>query len=343
MELKAISQRRQAPLPFSAELAERAAQLPGITVWTRGAPELEGWPVTSSLVTTPIMPGETENLGALLLVRTGRAFHPEEVDLLKTAKNMINSIVLQGHTHLELQRRLKELETIYQIDHDSVERRPRQVMGRSVAPRMMERLLAGPEASFLKGKRMTVSVLYAGIRGSARLARRIEPELLVGFINSYLEQMTEVILAYEGILDKYVGDEVMALFGVPFPQRDHALRAVRAAIEMQAAYQKVLERWQERLPEPVSLGIGVATGELIVGEMSGTRRTDFTVIGQAANLGVRLCSAAKGGEILLCEETYTLAQHHVIVAPMSGWQVRGLEREMMVYRVERLVSATGID
>lgn len=471
MKLKALSQRRQVPLPFSRELAERAVQLAGITVWTRGAPELKDWPANSSLLTMPIMSGEAKNLGALLLARTGGGFRSEEVDLLRTVENMIDSAILQGYAHVELQRRLKELETIYRIDHirdqdisfdemlnailsevcqaieaeagftmlydqagqrlelrattnqdlfqvtaravaveqlsdqalhearlicrngldnglqslmclplilkdqmigvlgvinsrrqtgfdaedqrllvaigsqidtaifESIERRRlRQVLGRSVDPRVMERLLASPDVSFLKGERMRVSVLYADIRGSTRLAEKTDPELLVGFINSYLGQMTEVILAHEGTLDKFVGDEVMALFGAPFPQPDHALRAVRVALEMQAAYQKVLERWQDRLPEPAPIGIGIATGDLIVGEMGSAQRTDFTVLGQAANLGARLCSAAKGGEVLICEETYTLAQHHVIVAPMNGLQFKGIEREMMVYRVESLVS-----
>src|SRR5688572_21169435 len=105
-------------------------------------------------------------------------------------------------------------------------RRLRQVLGRSVDPRVMERLLANPDVDFLKGERAVLSVLYADLRGSTQLAEHTDPELLVGFINHYLGQMTDTILSHEGTLDKFVGDEVMALFGAPFPQADHALRAV---------------------------------------------------------------------------------------------------------------------
>ena len=220
---------------------------------------------------------------------------------------------------------------------ESLERRRlRQVLGRSVDPRVMERLLANPDVDFLKGERSVLSVLYADIRGSTHLAERTEPESLVGFINDYLGRMTEVILAHEGTLDKFVGDEVMALFGAPFPQPDHALRAVRVGLAMQEAHQSVMANWRAQGVEAAPIGIGIATGEMIVGEMGCPRRTDYTVIGRAANLGARICGVAQAGQVLISQATYDLVRDQVVATPITGLRLKGVDDEVTVYHVTQL-------
>jgi adenylate cyclase len=222
---------------------------------------------------------------------------------------------------------------------ESIEqRRLRQILGRSVDPRVMERLLASPETSILNRERSVLSVLYADIRGSTALAERTEPDLLVGFINDYLGHMADIILAHEGTLDKFVGDEVMALFGAPLPQSDHALRAVRAALEMQTAHQEVMKAWEAQGVEASPIGIGIATGELLVGEFGCEKRTDYTVIGRAANLGSRICGVAKGGQVLISQETYDLIQDVVETNPISGLHLKGVAHDVTVYEVVRDLS-----
>jgi adenylate cyclase len=217
---------------------------------------------------------------------------------------------------------------------ESLERRRlRQVLGRSVDPRVMQRLLATPEVDFLKGERTVLSVLYADIRGSTRLAERTDPELLVGFINDYLSRMTEVILSHEGTLDKFVGDEVMALFGAPFPQPDHALRAVHVGLAMQEAHLAVMGAWQAQGVDAAPIGVGIATGELIVGEMGSAQRTDYTVIGRAANLGARICAVAKAGQVLVSQATYDLVKNQVEATPITGLHLKGVDHDVTVYHV----------
>lgn len=217
---------------------------------------------------------------------------------------------------------------------ESLERRRlRQVLGRSVDPRVLQRLLASPDVGFLKGERSVLTVLYADIRGSTSLAERTDPELLVGFINDYLSRMTEVILSHEGTLDKFVGDEVMALFGAPFPQPDHALRAVRVGLAMQKTHQAVMQTWQAQGVEAAPIGIGIATGELIVGEMGSTQRTDYTVIGRAANLGARICALAKAGQVLVSQGTYDLVKEQVEAVPMTGLRLKGVGHDVTVYDI----------
>ena len=221
---------------------------------------------------------------------------------------------------------------------ESLERRRlREVLGRSVGERVMERLLNNPNVDFLKGERLVLSVLYADIRDSTDLAERTEPELLVDFINDYLGRMTDIVLAHEGTLDKFVGDEVMALFSAPFPQPDHALKAARVGLEMQATHQTVMESWQERGLAAPPIGIGIATGDLIVGEMGCSQRTDYTVIGKAANLGSRICSAAKGGQVLVSQATYALLEGKVKATPVTGLRLKGVGQDVTAYHVTDMI------
>ena len=221
---------------------------------------------------------------------------------------------------------------------ESLERRRlRQVLGRSVDPRVMQRLLNNPDVDFLKGERSVLSVLYSDMRGSTSLSEHTDPELLVGFINDHLGRMAELILSHEGTLDKFVGDEVIALFSAPFPQPDHALRAVRVGLEMQVTHQAVMDTWQARGIETVPIGIGIATGELTVGEMGCPQRTDYTAIGRAANLGSRLCSAAQGGQVLVSPATYDLVKDKVDATPITGLQLKGVDHDVTAYHVSRIL------
>lgn len=221
---------------------------------------------------------------------------------------------------------------------DSLERRRlRQVLGRSVDPRVMERLLANPDVEFLKGERLMLSVLYADLRGSTSLAECTDPELLVGFVNDYLGRMTEVILSHEGTLDKFVGDGVMALFGAPFPQPEHALRAVQVGLEMQAVHQAAMKTWQTCGVQPVPIGVGIASGELIAGEMGCPQRADYTVIGRAANLGSRICGIAQPGQVLISQATHDLIHDRLEAIPITGLQFKGIDHDVTVYHVVRVL------
>jgi len=175
------------------------------------------------------------------------------------------------------------------------------------------------------------------MRDSTSLAERIPPELLVGFINDYLGRMTEIILSHEGTIDKFVGDGVIALFGAPFPQAEHALRAVRVGLEMQAAHQGVMDAWRARGIEPAPIGVGIASGEMTVGEMGCPQRTNYTVIGRPANLGSRICGAARAGQVLVSQATYELIQDQVEAVPITGLQFKGVPHDVTAYHVIRVL------
>jgi len=252
---------------------------------------------------------------------------------------MVNGYGPEGFTHEE-HRLLTAIGS--QMDTAIFEglerRRLRRVLGRSVDPHVLEHLLRNPDVAFLKGERAKVSVLYADLRGSTPLASELAPEMLVELINAFLGQMTNVVLEHGATLDKYIGDEVMALFGAPVAYHDHALRAVRVALEMQAAHQAMMaERQQGGLPA-VPIGIGLATGELTAGEMGCAERTEYTVIGPAANLGARLCSVAEANQVLICEATYQQTRDHVEVVPITGLRLKGFGDNVTAYSVVGLKS-----
>ncbi|MEM9774843.1 MAG: adenylate/guanylate cyclase domain-containing protein, partial [Chloroflexota bacterium] len=208
--------------------------------------------------------------------------------------------------------------------YETMEKRHlRWVLGRAVGPHIMERILQS-EYDVLKSERMTVTVLYADIRDSTQMAEETEPELLVGFINDYLHTMNEIIIDHEGTLDKFIGDQVMALFGAPIPQADFAHKAITVAQEMQWAHADLMERWKTRGITPRPIGIGIATGELIVGEMGSTQRMDYTVMGNAANLGARICASARAGEILMCSETFSIVRGTISAVEQEPKHFKGV-------------------
>jgi len=217
------------------------------------------------------------------------------------------------------------------------QRRLRRVLGRSVDSHVLGRMLANPNVDILKGERMVLTVLYGDLRGSTELAQQLRPEMLVEFINNYLSRMTQVLYAYEGTLDKFIGDEVMALFGAPLPQPDHALRAVRVGLAMQSAHERLMADWTARGIVPAALGIGIATGEVTVGEFGCEQRTDYTIIGHTANLGARICGVAKAGQVLVSQETYDLIKDSVEASPVSGVHLKGIDAAVTVYAVSRVL------
>jgi adenylate cyclase len=145
--------------------------------------------------------------------------------------------------------------------------------------------------------------------------------------------MSEVVLKHEGTLDKFVGDEVMALFSAHFEQADHALRAIRVGLEMQTVHRSIMDHWYAKGVRKVPIGIGIATGELIAGEMGCPMRTDYTVIGPAANLGARICAKAEGGHVYISEPTYDLVRGQVEVIPIPGLSMKGIASPITVYDV----------
>ena len=209
----------------------------------------------------------------------------------------------------------------------------RKVFGRRVGPKVMERLLNTPDRDLLKGERAVASVLFSDLRGFTNTAEVVGPELLVRMLNDHLSTMAEIVLKHEGLVDKFVGDCVMALFNVPERQPDHAVRTIATALDMLAAHQKLMDKWRPHLPP---IGIGIDTGETIVGNLGSTQRNEYTAISHHVNLASRLCGAAEANQILISPDTYALAHDHLVAIPIRGLKLKGIGDAVDAFQVLEL-------
>ena len=156
---------------------------------------------------------------------------------------------------------------------------------------------------FFRTDRMVISVLFADLRGFTSICSELPPDEVKNTINEFLTAMIQIIDQFEATVDKILGDEVIAVFGAPIFYKDHAYRAIKVAIEMQKAHQRLLQKWKSEMRPAPPVGIGINTGEMVVGNIGSNTRMDYTVLGHHVNLTSRLCDAAKGGEILVSMNT----------------------------------------
>jgi class 3 adenylate cyclase len=187
--------------------------------------------------------------------------------------------------------------------------------------------------------RRNLTILYSDIRGFTEMSERMEPEELVDALNEYFSAMTELVFSNGGTLDKYLGDGILSFFGDPIPFEDHAERAVATAFEMLVEVDKLRGTWM-RSEEELSVGVGISTGYVTVGNIGSTTRTDYTVIGNHVNVAARLADAAKPGQILASERTVASVQDQVDWHPVEDLVMKGVKRSVKVFELtEKAASA----
>ena len=198
---------------------------------------------------------------------------------------------------------------------------------------MCEEILKNPALLQLGGRRQQVTVLFADIKGFTAMSESMAPEEVVEVLNIYFTEMVDLVFKHQGTLDKYVGDALMAVFGVPVPLPDAATRAVKCA----AAMQRHLARMQAQGLTPIQgMRIGINTGEAIVGNIGSDKRMDFTVIGDAVNVAARLQEAAKEleADTLVSEATFREAQGQFQFIPLEPVVLRGRQEPTAIYRLQ---------
>jgi adenylate cyclase len=213
------------------------------------------------------------------------------------------------------------------------QRRMRAILSRSVDPKVVEHLLQKANFNILAGERVTLTVLFADLRGSTEWAERTVPEELVATLNIFLGQMTDVILEHGGTLDKFVGDQVIGLFGTPVHMDDHAYHAAAAAVKMQAVHLELQATLRQQGRELPSMGIGISSGEAIAGEIGHRIRSEFTALGRIVNLGSRLCGAADEGQTLMSEATYQMIEPLITAEDLGQQTFKGISQPCRVYEL----------
>lgn len=209
------------------------------------------------------------------------------------------------------------------------------LFGRYVSPQVAEEILNMADTDQLKlgGVRREVTVLFADIRGFTALSEQLDPESIVTMLNSYLSVIIDCILANEGMINKFAGDSIMAVWDTPQDQPEHALLAVKAALESQQAIDSVQR--DSTSPE-VQFGIGINSGPVVAGNMGSEGRTEYTIIGDAVNLASRLCSSTLGGHIWIGPQTYDQVKDAVEVEELGPQYFKGKAEPVAVYRVLEL-------
>ena len=215
--------------------------------------------------------------------------------------------------------------------------RLRSTFGKYMTESVLQHLLAGKIA--LGGDTLTVTVLFTDIRSFTTLSEHMNAQALVSLLNEYFTEMVGIIMRHGGAVDKYIGDAIMAVFGAPVPGPEDARNAVRAAVEMRQALERLNDRLAERGAQKLQTGIGIHTGEVVAGNIGSEQRMEYTVIGDTVNLASRLESATKelGVDVLISQVTWELTKDTVRTKPMRELTVKGRGQAVMTHAVLGLV------
>ncbi len=210
---------------------------------------------------------------------------------------------------------------------------------------VMEQMLQNPDMLKLGGEKKEMTVLFSDIRGFTTLSERMSPEALVKFINSYLTPMTRIVFKEGGTLDKYIGDALMAFWGAPVDQPDHAVRACRTAVQFIEKLEELKVEWLKDGMPGLDIGVGINSGQMIVGNMGSDVRFDYTVMGDAVNLASRLEGTSKtyGIRLLISEATYLQAKDAIVARRLGAVRVKGKRVPVRIYELRAMGKASAKD
>lgn len=200
---------------------------------------------------------------------------------------------------------------------------------------VINEMLKNPDKLKLGGDKKNLSVLFSDIRGFTTISEKLTPEELVHLLNEYLTAMTDIVFKYDGMLDKYMGDAIMAVFGAPLDQTDHARRACQTALDMMNELHRLQKKWIEEGKPPLNIGIGINSGDMVVGNMGSQMRFDYTVMGDMVNLGSRLEGTNKeyGSNIIFSEFTYDAVKDFMCCRELDWVRVKGKKLPVKIYEL----------
>ena len=246
------------------------------------------------------------------------AFKPDDLELISAVAAQTAIAVENARAHERLAR----------------EEVARANYSRFLPEYVVKQMLENPESFKLGGVSQTITILFADIRGFTRISEHAPPEKIVSLLNRYFSAMTDIIFAHGGTLDKYLGDGLMALFGAPTATPDDASNALNAAVAMQRRLLGInRELRDEGFPE-IGVGMGLHTGEVIVGYIGSDRRSEYTAIGDTVNTSSRLESNARGGEILISDATAKAAHSRYKLQPREAIMVKNRQQPVNLWEVD---------
>lgn len=221
------------------------------------------------------------------------------------------------------------------LEDISQEKRMKTTMYRYMTPGVAERVMALGDDALMVGERKEVTILFSDIRGYTTLTERMEASEVVSLLNDYFETMVEAVFNYQGTLDKFIGDALMAVFGAPLPLKNHAWMSVQAALDMRRRLAEFNTPRRHSSQPQICIGIGISSGEVVSGNIGSRKRMDYTVIGDGVNVSSRLEGLTKeyGCDIILSEFTYNLCRDRVWVRELDKLRVKGKEKPISIFEL----------
>jgi len=226
--------------------------------------------------------------------------------------------------------------TVYGFFSEEKEKKMiRGMFSRYVTKSVVDELIKNPDMVKLGGEKKILTVFFSDVAGFTSISEKLTPEALVSHLNEYLTAMSQIILKYDGMIDKYEGDAIMAVFGTPVMYDDHAARACYVSLEMQNELANLREKWRNEGKPELYVRIGLNTGPMVAGNMGAANRLEYTVMGDSVNLGSRLEGANKqyGTNIMISEYTYEVVKDKIITRFLDAIRVKGKNQPVKVYEL----------
>jgi adenylate cyclase len=225
------------------------------------------------------------------------------------------------------------------IDEQKERLRVRATFSKYVSHDIVEEILKNRETMGLEGRRKHITVLFSDVRGFTALSEQITPEQVVSLLSDYLGRVARIVFDHKGTVDKFIGDAVFAVYGAPVSHGDDAVRAIQTGIAMIELVDSLADRWKEIIGRPLKVGIGINTGDAVVGNIGSEVRYDYTCIGDTVNLGARLEALTKelGVPMLVSETTAAEVNGAIPLRPLRRVKVQGREAPLLVYCPEVLI------
>lgn len=214
------------------------------------------------------------------------------------------------------------------------------VFGKYVSPMVIDTLIKNPQLINLGGEKRKITIFFSDIREFTSISEKIRPEELVNLLNEYLTEMSAIIIKNQGLVDKYMGDAIMAFWNAPVNQRDHAEIACMSSLEMIDKLAQLQQKWHTRGIPSFSIGIGINSGEAIVGNMGSEKRFDYTAMGDSVNLASRLEGLNKiyGTQIIISQMTFMAVKDMFLCRKLDAVKVKGREESIFIYELCSKVS-----
>jgi adenylate cyclase len=209
------------------------------------------------------------------------------------------------------------------------------VFGKYVSPVVIDTLIKNPEMINLGGEKRNITIFFSDIRGFTSISERLEPEELVHLLNEYLTEMTSIIIKDQGLVDKYMGDAIMAFWGAPLDLPEHAKIACSSSIEMVEKLNELKMKWNAKGIPSFDIGIGLNSGNAIVGNMGSSTRFDYTAMGDNVNLASRMEGLNKlyGTNIIITEKTYKIVKDDFEIRKLDAVKVKGKKKPILIYEL----------